>query len=437
MLTDLEIQKLLTPEKRREIPDSKVRGLYLVVQASGAKSWALRYRVAGAPKKLTIGPYPVISLAEARKKALKAAAEVVDGNDPSARKKADREAQKAAIEAEKIAAAPPDRIETVVDAFAERYLATKVGRRWAKESERLLRVEVLPVFGGRRLGEIKPREVDKLLGEIAERAPVTANRTLAAFRKLCNWAASPRVGLVASSPCAGVENPTVENSRDRVLADDELRLVWLALERVGWPFGPVGRLLILTGARRSEVAEMRWSEVDLANRRWRLPGARTKNKQAHEIPLSDAAVDILKSLPRIDNADGLVFTTAGRGVISGGFARAKAAIDAAMLEIARAEAEAAGNNPDDMIPPPGWVLHDLRRTVATGLQRLGVKLEVTEAILNHVSGSRSGIVGVYQRHQWTDEKRAALDAWARRLDTIINGGSPANVIELASAGRAD
>ncbi|MGO8739255.1 tyrosine-type recombinase/integrase [Rhodoblastus sp.] len=425
MLTELQIENFPKPESRREVPDGKIAGLYLVLQPSGAKSWALRYRVAGAPKKFTIGPYPAISLAAARKKAQKALGEVVDGTDPSATKKAAREAARAAN-------STADRVEAIVDSFVTRHLAKNVKPSWAKEAERLLRVEIIPIFGKRRLGDITPRDVDKLLSEIAERAPITANRALAVFRKMSNWAASPRVGLIHSSPCAGVEAPTAERSRERVLTDDEIRLAWTAFGAIGWPFGLLAKLLLLTGARRDEVASMRWSEVDLVAKTWSLPGARTKNKRPHEIPLSDAAVAIVKSLPRVAGDTGFVFSTTGRTAVSG-FSRAKSAIDAAMLELAKAQAEAAGRSPDDVQSLPGWTLHDLRRTVATNLQKLGVKLEVTEAVLNHVSGSRSGIVGVYQRHQWTDEKRAALDAWARKLQSIVSGEAPANVVQLSSA----
>src|SRR5271155_3056804 len=177
MLTDLQIEKQLpNPGKRLEVPDGKVGGLYLVVQPSGAKSWALRYRVAGSPKKFTIGPYPAIGLAAARKRAQKALAEVVDGNDPSAQKKAAREAQKASN-------STADRVESVVDAYVKDYLAKNAKPSWANEAERLLRVEVLPKFGKKRLGDLTDDDVHKLLKEIAQRAPITANRTFAVFRK--------------------------------------------------------------------------------------------------------------------------------------------------------------------------------------------------------------------------------------------------------------
>ncbi len=432
MLTDLQIEKLAPPPKRQEIPDGKVSGLYLVVQPSGAKSFAFRYRVGGAPKKFTIGPYPAINLATARKRAQKAIAQVVDGVDPSEQKKAEREAQKAAN-------STADRVENIVDEFVRRHLV-KAKPSWAKEAERLLRVEIVTKWGKRKLSEITAKDVDKLLEEIAERAPITANRTFAVFRKLCNWAAAPKIGLIASSPCAGVDAPTQERSRDRILADDELGLVWGALEKIDWPFGPLVKLLLLTGARRDEVASMHWREIDFDAKLWSLPASRTKNKRPHTIPLCDSAVAVLTALPRIEatNENGrrvtspFVFTTLGAKPVSG-FSHAKAAIDGAIMEALREAAKERGDDPTEVAPPPRWTVHDIRRTVATNLQKLGIKLEVTEAVLNHVSGSCAGIVGIYQRHEYADEKRAALDAWARRLDAIVTGNAAANVVELAKA----
>ncbi len=426
MLTDLQIEKLAIPTTRRELPDGKIAGLYLVVQPSGAKSWALRYRVAGAPKKFTIGPYPAIGLAAARRRAQKALAEIVDGNDPSAQKKAAREAAKAAADT-------ADRIEDVVDAFVKKHLAVKAKPSWAKEAARLLRVEIVAKWGKRRLGEITTKDVDKLLGEIAERAPITANRTLAVFRKMCNWAMTPKIGLISSSPCAGIEAPTEETTRERVLSDDEVRLVWQAFDAIGWPFGPIGKLLLLTGARRDEVAGMRWTELDVDKGTWRLPKERVKNKRAHEIPLTEAALSIIRELPRVDGRAALVFTTTGATAVSG-FSRAKSAIDAAILEALQKQPDERGGDPDAVKPLTHWTFHDLRRTVATGLQKLGVRLEVTEAVLNHVSGSRAGIVGIYQRHEYATEKRQALDAWAQWLAEIVDGVAPAsNVVKLAKA----
>ena len=167
---------------------------------------------------------------------------------------------------------------------------------------------------------------------------------------------------------------------------------------MGWPFGDIIRLLILTGARRNEIGSLRWSEIngDVAS----LKGERTKNGEPHNIPLSKGAAIVLQRVPRIANSE-RVFTTNGKTSVSG-WSRAKRKLD----ELSKVK---------------DWRIHDLRRTVATGLQRLGVNLQTIEAVLGHTSGSRSGVVGVYQRHSFDAEKRAALDAWGAHVLALTNG----------------
>ena len=184
--------------------------------------------------------------------------------------------------------------------------------------------------------------------------------------------------------------PGSETKRDRVLTDDEVVAVWRGTQELGWPFGDCIRLLMLTGARREEIAQLRWSEVD--NLSIKLKGARTKSGEPHDIPLSAPALALLEHLPRIATSD-LVFTTNGKTSISG-WSHAKDRLDT-------------------LAPIASWRVHDLRRTVATGLQKLGTPLQVTEAVLGHVSGSRAGVVGIYQRQNYANEKRAALEAGAR------------------------
>ena len=425
MLTDIAIKRVIPTSRRQEIPDGKTSGLYLVVQPSGAKSWAYRYRFAGISRKVTFGAYPSIDLATARKRALQASGEVAGGKDPAADKKISR------ATAHAIATADDDQIARVVALFVERHAKPNT-RDW-RETERMLAKEVVGRWRGRRLSAITRANVRDMIDQIRERgAPVRANRVFAQFRKLCNWAVMRE--LIEKSPCAGEFDLSREIKRDRVLSDEELRLVWRAFEKVGWPFGPIGRILLLTGARRNEVCAMTWAEIDLAGRLWTLPAARAKNGRVHEIPLSAAAMTELKTLPRVEGRKGFVFSTTGQTPVSG-FSRAKQAVDNAALELRRVDAEAAGFDAKSMRPLEHWTLHDLRRTVATNLQKLGVRLEVTESILNHVSGSRAGVVGVYQRHTYAQEKRSALDAWARRLDGIVSGSEGSNVVEL-SAGRA-
>ena len=415
MLTDITIRKLLAspPPKRVEHADGKVAGLFFITQPTGATSWALRYRADGATRKFTLGSFPSLDLKAARRAAEEARGAIAKGEDPAAAKTAAREAAKAKREAE------GDLVENVVSQFIERYAKTKT-RDW-RETERLLKRDVAERWPGKCLREITKPMVHAMLDAIADRgSPIAANRVLAQLKVMCKWAVGR--GIISASPCDGVSAPSSERgrARERVLSDEELRLVWKAADSIGWPFGPIVKLLALTGARRDEVAQMEWREIDFDRALWTLPASRSKNRREHAIPLSDMALDVLRSLPRIERS-GFVFTTNARTPVSG-FSKAKPALDRAMDELAGEGAS----------PIPGWVLHDLRRTVATNLQRLGVRLEVTESVLNHVSGSRAGIVGVYQKHDYAAEKRAALDAWTRRLDAIVTGASATNVVELAT-----
>ena len=240
-----------------------------------------------------------------------------------------------------------------------------------------------------------------MLNEITDRSPTTANRVLAVTRRLFNWAVEEEI--IAASPL-GKLKATKEASRDRVLADSEIKLAWQAFDSVGWPFGHIGKLLLLTGARRTEVSEMRWAEIDMAAGTWTIGAERSKNGTAHTIPLSGTALDILAELPRVANKDDFVFSF-GRVAVSG-FARKKLEIDAII---------AATNG----APLPNWVFHDLRRTTASGMAGLGIAPHVVEAVLNHRNGTIKGVAAVYNRYTYADEKRAALAAWSDRLAQIV------------------
>jgi integrase len=195
--------------------------------------------------------------------------------------------------------------------------------------------------------------------------------------------------------------------------DDELSRVWAAARELGWPFGPFVHLLTLTGQRRDEVAGMRWSELNLEKRLWTLPRGRVKNDKGHEVPLSAQAIMVIKTVPKKAGED-LLFSTTGKSPISG-FSKTKATID-----------EKSGVTE--------WTFHDLRRTLASGMARLGIALPVIEKVLNHTSGSFRGIVGIYQRHEFADEKRHALDAWAAHVMRIVKG-QPDNVVALRDTAK--
>jgi integrase len=421
MLTEIQISKLPNPAKRRELADGKVTGLYFVVQPSGARSWAVRYRADGKPAKLTLGPFPAVGLAEARRRAREELGKIAGGEDPASTKRTAREAARAA------AAAESDRVSAVAAEFVKRAVTKRTGHRrisdsWAAERERLLRVEVLPKIGRKRIGDVTKTDIIGLLEGMVDRgSAVNANRLLAVLRRMFNWCISR--GLVDKSPCDRLTPPAPETSRDRVLSDDEIRLVWKAFGRVGYPFGPMAQLLLLTGARLNEIASGRWNEIDLEAKTWTVSRERSKNGVAHELPLSDAAIGILKSLPRIgDRKDALVFSTTGRTPVSG-FSNAKEAIDRTMVEARGADAEAI----------PHWVFHDLRRSAASGMAGIGIAPHVVEAALGHRSGTIKGVAAVYNRYSYATEQRQALDAWSRRLDSIISGVTGDNVVALAKA----
>jgi integrase len=407
MLTASSVEAMKPAAARREVPDALLPGLYFIVQTSGAKSWAVRYRANGRPKKHTIGSYPKIKLGDARELARAALRSAAEGNDPAAAK----------VEARRLAETGLDRADlvgVVFEEFDKRHLS-KLRPSTAKEIRRLFERRILPKWRKRRMSEVSKRDVLAILDSmVASGAPISANRCLAAMTNFFNWSVARDILPIA--PTHGVKKPTVQRSRSRVLTDDELRLAWLAAADIGWPFGQIVRLLILTGARREEVAAMPESELDISRQLWTLAANRAKNHLEHEVHLSSRALAVLRTSPRVRNRRGFVFSTNGQTAPSG-FSRAKERIDAAMLKRAKAEAKARGDDPAKVKIPP-WTFHDLRRTMASGMARLGIALPVIERCLNHVSGTFSGVVGIYQRHSFSDEQRAAFDVWSRHVRSL-------------------
>ena len=394
VLTARAVEAVKREVARREIPDGGLPGLYLVVQPSGAKGWAVRYRHNGKPRKLTLGKFPLLSLAEARDRARGALATVTTGVDPGAQ---DRR------QADTVAA-------LVADFIARHVSKTKS----AVETARIFEREVLSVWGDRRATEITRRDVIDLCDSIADRGtPYMANRVLAAVRKMFNWAVARDV--LQGSPCIGVKPPAQERARDRILTDDEIAVFWKATAALGHPYGPVFRLLLLTGQRLQEVAQMEWVEIEGAV--WSIPGDRTKNGEPHKVHLSDPALLVISGVPRIKGA-ALLFTFDGRKPISG-FSKAKQKLDRYMMDISG----------QDFVH---WKLHDLRRTFATGLARRGVDLVVAEKCLNHLSGSLSGVAGVYNRFSYADEMRAGWEVWAKLMQEIT-GDAPGAVVPFRGA----
>lgn len=268
----------------------------------------------------------------------------------------------------------------------------------------------MSVWGDRDVTSISRREVVDLLDNIAEAGHgVTANRVRAYLSKFFGWCIDR--DILAASPVIGVKPVAKESSRDRALSDDEIRWFWLACEAEGFPWGPLGKILLLTGQRRKEVAQLTESELDGAL--WRLPAGRVKNGRAHVVPLADAVLTVIASTPRFKTRLGYNFTTTGTSPVSG-FDKGRKHLAARMLQIAEKER-------GEPVPIEGWTFHDLRRTAATGMARIGIPVRVPEAVLNHVSGTAGGIVSVYQRHDFADEKRAALEAWSRLVLQLVDG----------------
>jgi integrase len=245
-------------------------------------------------------------LKAARELARAALAKVAGGADPGAEKKAAKTVVHAPVN---------DTVEAVAARFVSQHAKRNLRAGTAKEVERLLQKEIVGPWRGRRLTQITRADIHAVLDSIVERgSPVQANRALAAFRTMCRWAVER--GLTDANPCTGIRAPSAETARDRALSDDELKAAWQAAEALDQPYREFIQLLILTGQRRSEVAEMRWSEIDLDARLWTLPKGRAKNHRQHEIPLSDSVIRILRTMPQIGGSD-FVFTLYGRRPMCG------------------------------------------------------------------------------------------------------------------------
>ncbi len=263
------------------------------------------------------------------------------------------------------------------------------------------------------------------LGEIAaERGPFAANRARTTLSGLFSWAM--KEGLVDANPVLGTNLQADEQPRDRVLSDAELVAIWNASRDDD--YGRIVRLLILTGARRDEAGDMAKSEVDLGGRKWSIPRERTKNGRAHEVPLSDLAISVLKpAISREGREERDLIFGDGAGGFSG-WSKAKAAIDE-RIEMAKAAVRKGAEETKRQKAIP-WRLHDLRRTAATGMAELGVLPHVVEAVLNHVSGHKAGVAGVYNWATYAPEKRQALDLWAAHIEALLAGKPASNIIPM-------
>ena len=382
-LTDFAIRNIPSPNAGQcEIWDTRIPGFGVRVSHGGSKAFVLLYRFNGRPRRMTLGRYPTLSLADARVMAHEASRAAALGSDPGMEK----------IKARQIPAV--NDFDRFVDFYIETYARPK--NRSVDETLRLLRREFVSAWGSRPIGEIERHDITIILDRLMRAGKLTtANRALAAIRKIFNWAVER--GVLAQSPCAAIRSPARPQTRDRVLADEELASIWKVAPAIGYPYGAVVQLLALTGQRRGEIVGMRWPEIDLDKALWSIPAERTKSARAHVVPLSPQAVRILTSLPMISTT--FVFPALGRELPISGFSKWKRDLDT-------------------RVAISDWRIHDLRRTAASGMARLGVAPHVVERILNHTSGTLGGVAGIYNRFGYLPEMRAALELWSRHVAAL-------------------
>lgn len=385
--------------------DTELKGFGLRITPRGVKSYVIQYRVDGGPaKRTTIGIHgSPWTPSTAREHAEGFLFKVKKGIDPVEEK---REAKK---QAELLA------FDGYADRFVKSYLKVNWQDSW-KDGESVLNA-AKPHFDNKAITAIKRKDVTDWLDTYADR-PGAKKLVHSVLRKFFNWAVDE--GDLEASPIAGMKAPKAVPARKRVLNREELICAWLATADLAEVWTVYFRVLILTLQRREEVAGVDWTEIELDASMWELPDERAKNDEAHRVPLSGLAVTELKRLG--PKPKGLVFTTTGKTPVSG-FSKVKKALDVKMLEIMRKRAEQRGEEPEDVALVP-WRIHDLRRTGATNMQALGVPVEVTEAVLNHISGTRAGVAGVYNRYRYDPEKRKALDTWAAQLQNLVEGREP-------------
>lgn len=413
-----EIKKPVAKGERRLVMDAQVRAFGLMVTDSGAASYIVTLRFPGtkSTSRRSLGRVGEISLAEARDKARTWKALVARGIDPQGQEDKERRER-------------DRRRANTVTAVAEDFIAAMpVDERKRDEVARDIRREIVGAWGSRAVADLTPRDVIELVKAIRDRgAPHQARNVLGYARRMFTWAILQHAYGIDRSPCEPVKPKAIigrKLARKRVLSDEELRAAWSAGESLGYPYGPLFRLLILTGARKSEIAEARWSEIDLDRGTLTIPADRQKSAEAHVIPLGPLAFATLRALPRFEGAKGtgyLFSTTGGRTCVDG-FSKAKNRLDAAMAAALDVKA----------VEP--FVIHDLRRTMRTHLSALPIPQHVAERIIGH---AQPGLIQTYDRFAFEDEKRRGLELWEERLSQIVEPADkpgPRKVLPLWKTG---
>ncbi len=364
--------------KRTDFFDTTLPGFSVRVSPSGRKSFCVLYRRGRRLRRLTIGRHSVLSLKQAREIAREALVEVAKGGDPAARKIEDRKAPTFA---------------ELASEYLERY-AKPNKRSWC-EDQRIIQNKLNPVLGRIPAKDITRADVRRLLDDIVRRpAPVEANRTHALLRKLYNWAISQ--DLVEHTPCFGLPRPAKERPRHHVLSEDDLRRFWEGLEAEGRSTSAIFKLRLLTAQRGGEVHSMEWTHVDLESAWWTIPSEHSKNALPHRVPLSPPAIALLKEVHGLSSFSKWIFPNQKGDFHINTLQRAVERIRR------RTGVDFRG--------------HDLRRTAASFMTSMGISRIVVARILNH---AERGVTAVYDRHSYDPEKRQALEAWAQRLEELV------------------
>jgi integrase len=420
-LTDRNVKALkpASDGKPYDVRDSVVPGLRIRVMGTGALSFVLLARFPGSPHptRRALGPYGKLTLEQARAKAREWYSLIAKGVDPVAE---DERTRQAALRQQ----------ENSFAAVAEQFIKRHVSKtRKGPIVERELRREFITRWGTRSITDVTQHDVVAVIDEVVDRgAPYQAHNLLGHIRTLFNWAIARGIYGIDRSPCDRLRPAAVigkKLARHRVLDDEEWRSFWRATGRLGYPYGPLFRMLAFTGQRKNEVAEARWSEFDLAQKLWTIPATRMKASSAHVVPLSDDVIAILQSLPRFRSADHLFSSTFGQ-TATNNFCRAKRRLDEQMLLSWRALGRVRGLDRRKACIAP-FVVHDVRRSMRTQLSALPIPDLVRELVIAH---TKPGLHKVYDQHAYVDEKRRALDLWAARLRSIVDP-PPANVVQFA------
>jgi integrase len=389
LITDRSLKAIKPSGKRQIVWDTAVPNFCAIATAKGKIHFAVIRRLPGSRAPLTrrLGQYPVMALVEAREAARIALRDLAEGIDPKDKRAAERRAE---------SLRRANSFATVAEDFITRHVKKL---RTGHNIEATIRRELVSRWAERPITDISRRDIVEFVEEITNSGrPQAAHKAFAHCSKLFVWALARHI--VEASPCDGIKVSELagkKEPRQRVLNDPEIRALWLATEGLGYPAAPFVRLLLLTGQRLREVAEMTWAEVDLESALWTLPPERMKGDAAHEVPLAPAAVELLKSLPRWTGP--FVFSTTGGERPISGFSKMKLRIDSALG--------------DNAAP---WRFHDLRRTMRTGLGALPVPNNVAELCIAH---AQPGLHKVYDRHGYRDEKRRAFELWAARAAEIV------------------